>query len=144
MLPDRAPATLPLPARHGLDHEVPPITALPLPPPPTRFSKKQCVWFGLDNAGPQTRRADLSQTRPSGLVSALSERSGVIGVIIAASYGSEADRPVPRESLGASCFRQEPHTKFPLWKRGGLGAGSFGHREIQVWGFSEGTTRPLS
>lgn len=142
MLPDGAPATLPLPARRRPLHQAPPPTAPPLPPP-TRFSKKQCVWFGLDNAGPETQRADWSHTRPSGPVSAGSERSGVTGVITA-SYGSEADRPVPRESLGAPCSRQEPHTKFPLWGRGGLGAGSFGHRETQVWGFSEGTTRPLS
>lgn len=51
---------------HRPAHEMPPITAPSLPPSPTRFSKKECVWSGPDDASPETRRTDLSRTRLSG------------------------------------------------------------------------------
>lgn len=64
-------------------------------PHPLSFPRKPCVRSGSDNAGPETWRPDLSQTRPSGLVSALSKRSRVTGVIIAVSCGSQARRSGP-------------------------------------------------
>lgn len=49
---------------HRLAHEVPPIIVLSWQPPPTRFSKKECVWSGPNKAGLQTRRTDsLSPTQ---------------------------------------------------------------------------------
>ena len=79
-----------------------------------------------------------------------SKRSGVTGVIVPESCGSEAVTPVPRECLGAGrdagCLSTAGnHTQSSLYgNKAGPGAGSFGLRETQVWVFSEGTTGPLS
>lgn len=105
----------PLPGWHRPTREAPPITAPSLLPPPTQFSKKQYVRSGSDNAGPETWRTDLSQTRPSGLVSAQSKRSRVTGVI-AVSCGSEARRSGPFPGrVRAPPPPARSHTQSPLY-----------------------------
>lgn len=62
----QVPTTLHCPA--GTRH----LPSQPCPhclPPPTQFSKKQCVWSRWQPAGPEAQRTDSSQTQPSGLLS---------------------------------------------------------------------------
>lgn len=81
----------------------------------------------------------MSQTRPSGQCRLREVRDH-------GSYHHGGRRlpggtPAPGERLGAGRRRlpppprRQPHTKFPLWEPGGLGTGSFSHRETR-FGFS--------
>lgn len=99
----------------------------PAVPTPSVFQGRMClVW--IRQCWPRNRRSGQSALR-----------SRVTGVITTVSCGSQAGTPIPRESLGEA-GRWEPHTKFPLWEKGGPGTGSFSLRETQVGVDSEGTT----
>lgn len=99
----------------------------PAVPTPSVFQGRMClVW--IRQCWPCNTRSGQSALR-----------SRVTGVITTVSCGSQAGTPIPRESLGEA-GRWEPHTKFPLWEKGGPGTGSFSLRETQVGVDSEGTT----